>query len=422
MSAQTLQRLMPWVWVATGILAILSLGEAAGKFLGKIGVVAWLQHHGPLVAYSLGGLAALAWLFVFLGVLRRKDRLPRFLTKWRWLMDILDRLTNRAELERRLEQDMESIFVDAEALAGQLKAKVVGEDRICDDLAAQIRRRLALKQRGKPVGVFLFAGPPGSGKTWLGKVLAEALGRRLLHFDMTQYSQPNFGASSLFGSARGFVGSQSYGSLTGALRDTPDAVVLLDEIEKAHGDVHKKFLTAWNDGFVTEVSDGRQVPTTRAIFILTTNAAVDTLAELSRQYAGDPDTLRTSAVSALLNAGFAPEVLSRIDRIFVFEPLAGLDIARVAALEIERMIAGYGLSVADGGIDPQVLLDLMSRQKKMGVSASSRDLTRAIEESVADSLIAAKEKGASAVSLVHGASGVVAVTAPPAQKAADLKA
>jgi ATP-dependent Clp protease ATP-binding subunit ClpA len=329
-------------------------------------------------------------------------------------MDILDRLTNKAELEKRLSQEVESIFVDAEALATQLKAKVVGEDRICDDLAAQIRRRLALKQRGKPVGVFLFAGPPGAGKTWLGKVLAEALGRKLLHFDMTQFSAGGFAATSLFGAARGYIGSQEYGKLTGALRDTPDAVVLLDEIEKAHSDVHKNFLTAWNDGFVTEKSDGKQISTTRAIFILTTNAAVDSLTDLSRQYANDPDTLRRIAVDALRSAGFAPEVLNRIDRIFVFEPLSGLDVARVAALEIERMIAGYGLSVAEGGIDPQVLFDLMNRQKKMGANASSRDLTRAIEESIADSLIAAKQKGAKAVSLVQGENGVIAEAAADA--------
>ncbi len=414
MFPSSLNRIMPWVWLATGILALVSLGQMLAKFFDKIGLVDWARHHGLLLAYIFAGLAALTWLFVLLGALRRSDRLPKFLTKWRWLMDILDRLTNRAELERRLAQEVESIFVDAEALATQLKAKVVGEDKICDDLAAQIRRRLALKQRGKPVGVFLFAGPPGAGKTWLGKVLAEALSRRLLHFDMTQYSAGAFGASSLFGSAKGYVGSQSYGSLTAALRDTPDAVVLLDEIEKAHGDVHKKFLTAWNDGFITESSDGKQIPTTRAIFVLTTNAAVDTLAELSRQYANEPDTLRASAVSALRNAGFAPEVLNRIDRIFVFEPLSGLDIARVAALEIERMIAGYGLTVAEGGIDPEVLFELMNRQKKMGVSASSRDLTRAIEESIADSLIAAKQKGATAVSLVQSEKGVVAEAADPA--------
>lgn len=397
-----------------GLLAVMSLAQTLGKFLDKIGLVAWVEHHSLLLAYVFAGLAALAWLFVVLGALRRRDRLPAFLTKRRWLMDILDRLTNRAELERRLAQEVESVFVDAEVLATALKARVVGEDRICDDLAAQIRRRLALKQRGKPVGVFLFAGPPGAGKTWLGKVLAESLGKKLLHFDMTQFSAGGFGATSLFGAAKGYVGSQEYGKLTAGLRDTPDAVVLLDEIEKAHSDVHKNFLTAWNDGFVTEKSDGKQISTTRAIFILTTNAAVDTLSDLSRQYANDPDQLRRTAVEALRAAGFAPEVLNRIDRIFVFEPLSGLDIARVAALEIERMIAGYGLTVAEGGIDPQVLFDLMNRQKKMGASASSRDLTRAIEESIADSLIAAKQKGATAISLVQTGDAVVAEIATPA--------
>jgi hypothetical protein len=86
----------------------------------------------------------------------------------------------------------------------------------------------------------------------------------------------------------------------------------------------------------------------------------------------------------------------------------GLDIARVAALEIERMIKGYGLSIDEGGIDPQILLDLMARQKKLGNSASSRDLVRAIEESVADSLIDAKQRGAQSVSLVDELGRVMA--------------
>jgi len=408
MSTSALNRILPWVWLTTGLLAVISLGQSALSFFSEIGLTHWVEQHGLLFAFAFAGLAALAWLFVFLGALRQQNRLPEFLTKWRTLMDILDRLTNRAVLERRMAEEVETVFVDAGALSAQLKAKVVGEDRICDDLAAQIRRRLALKQREKPVGVFLFAGPPGVGKTLLGKVLAEALGRRLLHFDMAQHSGNGFGASSLFGSAKGYIGSQSYGTLTAALRDSPNAVVLLDEIEKAHSDVHKKFLTAWNDGFITEMSDGKQVTTRGAIFVLTTNAAVDVLAELSRHYAHEPDTLRSSAIGALREAGFAPEVLNRIDRIFVFEPLSGLDIARVAALEIERMILGYGLTVADGGIDPEVLLDLINRQQKMGLSASSRDLTRAIEESVADSLIAVKQRGAKAVSLSQRGDRVVA--------------
>jgi ATP-dependent Clp protease ATP-binding subunit ClpA len=406
-----LNRFFPVLILATGILAIVQLLSILGNAAEKYGLVGWLAGHRWDIAIILAGLASVTWLLVILGTLRRKNRLPVLFTRWRWLLDILDRLTNRSELERRLSSEVESVFIDAAALAASLKAKVVGEDHICDDLAAQIRRRLALKQRGKPVGVFLFAGPPGAGKTWLGKVLAEALGRKLLHFDMTQFSAGAFAATSLFGASKGYVGSLEYGKLTGGLRDVPDAVVLLDEIEKAHGDVHKNFLTAWNDGFVTEKSDGKQISTTQSIFVLTTNAAVDALSDLARQYANDPDALRRSAVEALRAAGFAPEVLNRIDRIFVFEPLSGLDIARVAALEIERMIAGYGLTVAHGGIDPELLFDLMSRMKKMGSAGSSRDLTRAIEESIADSLVAAKERGAQAISLVQDQNGVRAVAA-----------
>jgi ATP-dependent Clp protease ATP-binding subunit ClpA len=132
-------------------------------------------------------------------------------------MDILDRLTNRQELERRLTQEVDSIYLDADALASGLMSRVVGQNRTCRELATQVRRRLALAQRGRPVGIFLFAGPPGSGKTYLGKVLADILGRKLLHFDMTQYSSVGFGATSLFGTAKGYVGSTSYGKLTAAL-------------------------------------------------------------------------------------------------------------------------------------------------------------------------------------------------------------
>jgi len=409
-----LNRFLPYVFLVTGILAFVQLATLFWHYSVKSGLLGWVARHGRPIGLIFASLALIGWLFVLLGALHRIQKLPKFIKKWNWLMDILDRLTNRAELERKISENVESIYIDADKLADALKAKVVGQDTICVDLAAQIRRRLALKQRGRPVGVFLFAGPPGAGKTWLGKVLAETLGRKLLHFDMTQFSAGGFGATSLFGAAKGYIGSQEYGKLTSGLREHPDSVVLLDEFEKAHGDVHKNFLTAWNDGFVTEKSDGKQISTTRAIFVLTTNAAVDTLSELSRTYAGNADELRRTAVSTLRDAGFAPEVLNRIDRIFVFSLLSGLDIARVAALEIERMIGGYGLTVAEGGIDPEILLDLISRQERLGNSASSRDLTRSIEESIADSLISVKQMGATAVTLVQTETGVRAENASAA--------
>jgi ATP-dependent Clp protease ATP-binding subunit ClpA len=360
-------------------------------------------------AWGLLGAALAAWIVVFLVYFHeRRYILHPDIGSRGWVMDILDRLSNRQALVEKLAAQPEATFIDANKLSVALKSKVIGQDAVCDDMASQIRRRLALKVRDKPVGVFMLAGPPGTGKTYLAKCLSTELNYKLLHFDMTQLASGGHGATQLFGSSKGYVGSDTYGKLTSGLRDSPDAVVLLDEFEKAHPDVHKNFLTAWNDGFVTEASDGRHISTSRAIFVLTTNAATDALRELAATYADQPDELRRVSVSALREAGFAPEVLNRIDRIFVFKGLAGLDIARVAALEIESMIKGYGLAVAAGGIDPNLLFEMMQRQDRLGTGASSRDLVRAIEESIGDSLIDAKQKGHTRVSLAAAGGSVIA--------------
>ena len=399
-----INRILPLLFFVTLLLVLAKVVRQDGGDFWR-----WLFDPAGIIAWrgEIFALAVFFWIVVAVGWLAAAGFLPAWILRRRRIMDVLDRLTNRAALEGRLSQNSDEIFIDAAVLSDALKSRVIGQDTICDDLAAQIRRRLALQQRGKPVGVFLFAGYPGTGKTWLGKRLAVALQRKLLHLDMTQLSR-GMGATILFGSPKGYVGSDSYGKLTAGLRDTPDAVVLLDEIEKADPEIHKKFLTAWNDGFVTEASDGRQISTTRAVFIMTTNAALDTLEDIRRQYTHDPDEMRRMATIALKEAGFAPEVLNRIDRIFVFSRLEGLDVARVTALEIEQMIRGYGLAVGQQGIDPELLYRMMRRQEKLADAGSSRDLVRAIEESIADSLISAKQQGARCVALIEGENGVVA--------------
>lgn len=359
------------------------------------------------------GLPLLGWLIVAgafalaAGKLILEARLlPRF------LMDALDRLTNRAALEERLKQSRVAApaIVDAQELAAHLKARVVGQDRVADEVAQQIRRRMAARMRDKPIAVFCFAGPPGVGKTYFAKVLAEKLygdAKALQFFDMSQMGQPH-AAATLFGQAKGYVGSDTYGALTRALRDQPASVVLLDEFEKAHGEVHKRFLTAWNDGFVTETSDGSRIATNDAVFILTTNAAAKEIGELARRFADDPDQLQHASRQMLGEAGFAPEVLSRIDQVFAFRPLEGLDVARVVALEIEKLVCQFDLELADQGIDPEILLAAIEREERFRGMGGVRETARAIERQVTDSLIDAKAAGITRIALAAEDGRVVA--------------
>jgi ATP-dependent Clp protease ATP-binding subunit ClpA len=241
-----------------------------------------------------------------------------------------------------------------------------------------------------------FAGAPGVGKSHLAKVLAEKLygnDKHLHFFDMTKFQQ-GYSATSLFGVPAGHIGSHEPGLISRALRDLPNSIVLLDEFEKAHRDIHTQFLSAWNDGFVTDLSNGARFSTAETIFILTTNAGAARITEYARNEDITQDDLNRFARSALQDAQFAPEVLSRIDDVFAFRDLSGLDIARVVALEMENKAREYEIAVVDHGIDPNILLDAIEQYTDKKPKGGVREIARRIEERIADGLIEIKANGA----------------------------
>jgi ATP-dependent Clp protease ATP-binding subunit ClpA len=350
----------------------------------------------PLAFFMIGA----AWL-TLIGLI-----LYKAVYKGRYLPQIvLNALDSRERSRREASlKDAKLTTLDAEELAKKLKARVVGQDRVIDQMARTLRRRFMARRPNKPLAVFCFAGPPGVGKTHLAKVLAETLygDPQHLHFvDMSQNS-----ASSLFGSPKGYLGSDSYGQVTAALRDVPNSVLLLDEFEKADREVHTRFLTAWNDGFVTEVSDGAKFATNETIFILTTNAAALRIGELSRDHTGDAEELNRLVKSTLADAQFAPEVLSRIDEVFPFGEMSGLDIARVVALEIENIAKQFDLEVAEAGIDPQILIAAIDKASAAGAKGGVREIARELERQIADGLVDARLAGATHVRFTADGVGI----------------
>ena len=224
----------------------------------------------------------------------------------------------------------------------QLHKRVVGQDEAVTRVTeAIIRSRAGIKDPGKPIGSFLFLGPTGVGKTELAKALAEALfddEKNIVRIDMSEYME-KYSVSRLIGAPPGYVGYEEGGQLTEAVRRKPYAVVLFDEIEKAHPDVFNVLLQVLDDGRITD-SQGRTVDFKNTILIMTSNiGAQDILADLEKQEQAEnrPDEYTISEqarrqVEAQLHTHFRPEFLNRLDETILFRPLTQNNIRGIIEL------------------------------------------------------------------------------------------
>jgi ATP-dependent Clp protease ATP-binding subunit ClpB len=290
-------------------------------------------------------------------------------------------------------------------LPEELHLRIIGQDEAVDAVSdAVLRARGGLKDPKRPVGSFLFLGPTGVGKTELARALAQFLfddERAMIRIDMSEYQEKHT-VSRLVGAPPGYVGYDEGGQLTEAVRRKPYAVVLFDEIEKAHPDVFNVLLQVLDDGRITD-AQGRTVDFKNTIIIMTSNIGSRHLLE---GVTGDeiPESVRES-VFADLRKAFRPEFLNRIDETILFKPLTLEEITRI----VDLLLADLNLRLADRRVT--VVMDAKARQwaaekgydPVYGARPLKRFLQRQVETRLARALVAgAVPEGGEAVFTVKG--------------------
>ncbi len=298
-------------------------------------------------------------------------------------------------------------------LAETLKSEVIGQDNAAEELAlAVIRGRMGICEPNRPTASFIFSGPTGVGKTELCKVLAKALfGTRddLIRIDMSEFSERH-SVSKLIGSPPGYVGYGEGGILTEKVRRKPYSVILLDEIEKAHTDVHHIMLQILDDGRLTD-SEGRTVSFKNAVIVMTSNVGAELLLGGKRS-AGFTDASRSDKKEGVMNAlreSFSPEFLNRVDEIIVFDPLSKEDIRRICALmiaDVSRRAEKLGIKfkLSSAAID---LIAEKGYDEKYGARPLRRTIRKYIEDPLSEILMRSEASEAGTVLYGEAENGTV---------------
>lgn len=282
-------------------------------------------------------------------------------------------------------------------MAAQLKSLVIAQDSAIDKMVKAIQRnRVGLKEQNHPIGAFMFLGPTGVGKTYLAKKLAEFMfgsEDALIRVDMSEYTE-SFNVSRLIGAPPGYVGYEEGGQLTEKVRRHPYSIVLLDELEKAHGNVFNLLLQVLDEGRLTD-GNGRFVDFRNTVIIMTSNAGTRQLKDFGRGVGFNSSQVgiamneqdkehARSIVQKALSKQFSPEFLNRLDEIITFDQLDLEAIKKIVDIELRGLYKriesiGYALEVSDEAKQ-------FVAEKGYDVQFGARPLKRAIQTYIEDEI------------------------------------
>jgi ATP-dependent Clp protease ATP-binding subunit ClpA len=299
-------------------------------------------------------------------------------------------------------------------LERDLKLTIFGQDKAIEALGSAIKMsRSGLNEDEKPVGSFLFSGPTGVGKTEVTRQLSMVMGVELIRFDMSEYMERHT-VSRLIGAPPGYVGFDQGGLLTEAVSKNPHAIVLLDEIEKAHPEVFNLLLQVMDHGTLTD-NNGRKADFRNVVLVMTTNAGAQ---EMSRASIGFTQQDHSTDGVEIIKKSFSPEFRNRLDAIIQFAPLDAHSIARVVdklVVELESKLGGSNVTlelddaardwIADRGYDP-----------KMGARPMARVIQEFIKRPLAEELLFGSLADGGHVRVSVGDDGDLVLTAEPVQK------
>ncbi len=283
-------------------------------------------------------------------------------------------------------------------MAESIRGKIVGQDEAVEKVVKAIQRnRAGLKDPNKPIGSFFFLGPTGVGKTQLAKVLARNLfdsDDALIRIDMSEYME-KFSISRLVGAPPGYVGYEEGGQLTEKVRRKPYAIILLDEIEKAHPDVFNLLLQVLDDGHMTD-GLGRKIDFKNTILIMTSNIGARQLADFgtgvgfgTKSQEEAKETNSKSVIQNALRKAFSPEFLNRVDDMIIFKTLSRESIHKIIDIELEKLharIKGMGYFVESTEKAKDFILE-KGYDEKFGARPMKRAIQKFIEDPLAEEII-----------------------------------